>query len=259
MRIIKHEKAKGWGDPWVHMGHSNDWSLGPLIGLDTETTSANPQWARIMTSAIVLDDPYNNASKSWEWISNPGIPAELGAIAVHGINDEYVQTHGKMPDVVIREMLSVLTALSRQYECPLVTVNAPFDLTIVDREMMRLNMGTLDNVKLPPIIDTLCCDRRLDPYRRGRRTLTATLAAYEMTINGAHIAVNDIRASIRLARKMADKYMQFATCDLQVLQELQRMAHKEWCEQYESYRRLDNTGFVIGSMGWPIQKYEDDK
>jgi len=256
MRIIKHEKAKGWGDPWQRMGHSNDWSLGPLIGLDTETTSALPQWARIVTSAIVLDIPGKEA-QSWEWISDPGIPIELGATAIHGINDEYVQMHGQKPDVVIREMLSVLTTLWQQYQCPLVTVNAPFDLTIMDREMQRLNMGTLDNVKLPPIIDTLCCDRRLDPYRRGRRTLTATLAAYELTISGAHQAVNDIKASIRLARKIADKYMQFATCDLQLLQELQRIAHKEWCEQYESYKRLDTTGFVIASHGWPIQKFED--
>lgn len=256
MRIIKHEKAKGWGDPWQNMGHSNNWSLGPLMGLDTETTSAQPQWARIMTSAIVLDIPGQD-TQSWEWICDPGIPAELGAIAVHGINDEYVQTHGQKPDVVIREMLSILTALWRQYECPLVTVNAPFDLTLIDREMRRLNMGTLDDIELPPIIDTLCCDRRLDPYRRGRRTLTATLAAYGLTISGAHQAKNDIEASIRLTRKMADQYANFATCDLQVLQELQRIAHKEWCEQYEQYKRLDTTGFTIADHGWPIQRYND--
>lgn len=256
MQIIK-PTPKGWGDPWNDMGHSKDWSKGPVIGLDTETTSANPQFARIVTSAIVLDDPFTNTVQNWNWISNPGIPIELEATAIHGINDEYAQEKGRDPDIVIREMLSILSNLYRQYECPLVMVNAPFDLTIINQEMIRMQMGTLDKIELPLIIDTLCCDRRLDPYRRGRRTLTATLAAYGLTIQGAHQAVNDIKASIKLARTMAIKYPQFATCDLELLQRLQRLAHKEWCEQYEEYRRLDNTGFTIASHGWPIQRYDD--
>lgn len=256
MKIVK-ASPKGWGDPWQEMGHSKNWSKGPLIGLDTETTSAIPKTARIVSSAIVLDDPFTNTTQEWKWISNPGIPIDIEAIAIHGINDDYVKDHGRDPDIVIREMLSILNALHRQYECPLVTVNCPFDLTIINQEMIRMHMGSLDRFQLPFIIDTLCCDRRLDPYRRGRRTLTATMAAYNLTISGAHQAVNDIKGSIKLARAMALKYPQFATCDLALLQNLQKLAHKEWCEQYEQYKRLDTVGFTIASHGWPIQRYDD--
>lgn len=258
MRIVKAKpKPKNWGDPWIDIGQGNDWSNGLLIGIDTETTSANPKDARIVTSAIVLDDSTYELNRVWEWISNPGIDIELEATAIHGINDEYAQQYGDDPEHVIREMLSVLTSLWRQYHAPMVMVNAPFDLTILDREMMRMGIGTLDDIEMPFIIDTLCCDRRLDPYRRGRRTLTATLAAYGLTIQGAHQAVNDIKASIKLARKMAELYPQFANCDMATLQAKQRNAHSEWCKQYESYRQLDNTGFTIASHGWPIQKFED--
>src|SRR5690242_8030251 len=110
MKIVK-ASPKGWGDPWQEMGHSKNWSKGPLIGLDTETTSADPKTARIVTSAIVLDDPFTNTTHEWKWVSNPGIPIDLEAIAIHGINDDYVKDHGRDPDIVIREILSILNAL----------------------------------------------------------------------------------------------------------------------------------------------------
>lgn len=35
------------------------WAAGILCAFDTETTSVNPEDARIVSAAIVLDDPVN--------------------------------------------------------------------------------------------------------------------------------------------------------------------------------------------------------
>jgi DNA polymerase-3 subunit epsilon len=234
-----------------------DWSTGVLIGMDTETTSADPRTARIVSSAIVVSYP-SGEYRCREWLSNPEIDIGLEATAIHGISTEYAMTNGQDASVVITEMLEILSGFHAQYpDVPLIMVNAPFDLTIMRQEMIRLNIGKLEKVSLPPVIDTLTCDRRLDTYRRGRRTLTATAAAYGVTIKGAHTAIGDIKCSIRLIRAMAKKYPQFATCDLRRLQALQTIAHDEWCAQYETYRRIDDSGFMI-SRGWPYQQYDNE-
>jgi DNA polymerase III subunit epsilon len=257
MKIIKTNSPYDWGDPWNDLGNGPNWANGPLIGMDTETTDKYPQTARIVTSAVVMDNSPGNEITDWTWIANPECHIELEATAVHGFNDEYVQKHGRDTASVIREMLSIMSALWRKYQCPMVMVNSPFDLTIIRQEMIRLELGRIEDIELPPIIDTLTIDRKLDPFRRGKRSLTATSAAYGIPIVGAHTAIGDIQCSIKLARAMATRYPQFATCDMQHLQKLQSLAHKEWCENYEQYRRLEHPDFTIASHGWPYQVYED--
>ena len=237
----------GWGRPWKLDSHE-PWINGILYGMDTETTSADPKTARIVSSAIVLDDPNVNDLSCWEWLSNPEIEIELEATAIHGISTEAARIKGADPEKVIREMLAHLESMNR----PLVMVNAPFDLTILRQEMIRLGIGKLEDVRMPPIIDTLTCDRKLDPYRRGRRTLTATAAAYGIAIKGAHTAPGDIQCSIRLVRAMTRRYPWFGSCDLAELQKVQADAHDEWCANYETYQRLDDEEFIV-SRGWPYQ------
>lgn len=246
MRVIK-----GWGKQWQFTS-SHNWSTEVLYGMDTETTSADPETARIVSSAIVLDHPDAGNHIVGEWLSDPGIEIDLEATAIHGISTEAARANGDDPEKVIREMLSLLEAIRD----PLVMVNAPFDMTILRQEMIRLEIGKLEDIRLPPIIDTLTCDRKLDPYRRGRRTLTATAAAYGITIKGAHTAPGDIRCSIKLVREMARRYPGFGSCDLAKLQQVQADAHDEWCSDYETYRRMDDSGFMI-SRGWPYQVYDN--
>ncbi len=58
---------------------------------------------------------------------------------------------------------------------PLVVMNAPFDLTLLDRELRRHRASSLarylQNVSLC-VLDPRVLDKHLDRYRKGRRTLT---------------------------------------------------------------------------------------
>lgn len=242
-------------DQWAKYGNGPNWTDGPLIGMDTETTNADPMTARFVTTAIMLDIP-GEEQKCWEWISKPGWGfVEIGATAVHGISDEYANTNGQDADIVIREMYSVLSALIKQYNPPMVMTSSNFDLTILNAESIRLGLGKLeDNINLPPILDTLTLDRMLDKFRIGRRTLTSTAANYGIVFRyGAHIAKGDIDVAIRLARAIGKKYSRIATANLNNLQRLQREFHLEWLTQYTEYRRIEDPDFYA-SGDWPYIK-----
>jgi DNA polymerase-3 subunit epsilon len=225
-----------------------NWANGVLMGMDTETTSVDPESARIVTAAIVVNDPAHEMDIAYNWLLNPGVDIPLGATAIHGISTEHAREHGINPSKAIPEILDVLASLQAM---PMVMVNAPYDLTILDREMGRYGLGSL--TLNSPVIDTLACDRLLDKYRRGRRTLTATAAAYGLTIKGAHTAHGDVDCSIRLVRAMAAKFPHFANTNLEELQEIQEKAHAKWAEEFMAYRRQDDPDFWCDGT-WPFRK-----
>ena len=256
MKLIKGSNPE-YGEKWVNFAPSFDWTKGPLFGYDLETTSVNPELARIVQAGIVLDIP-GKEPFTYDWLVNPEIEIPLNATAIHGINTQAVQEKGILIPRAIIEIMAVLTNLKKTYpDSPLICVNAPYDLTITDREMRRhIGFGiSLD--RLPPIVDTLTCDRKLDPFRTGRRTLTAASAAYGIPINGAHQAVNDVICSIKLIRAMGKKYPEFATCDLGTLQAMQIVAHHEWADGFEEYKRMENPEFMI-ERGWPYKRYDNN-
>jgi DNA polymerase III subunit epsilon len=254
MKLIKGNKAE-WGDKWVNFKSGINWGVGPLISFDLETTAVNPNEARIVQAAIVLDIP-NEDPITYEWLVDPGIEIPLNATAVHGINTEIVKEKGWNAGTAIRGIFGMLAMLSKEYsESPLILVNAPYDITILDRELRRYTGFGLPLDKLNPIVDTLTCDRKLDPYRMGRRTLTATSAAYNIAIAGAHQAANDCLCAMQLIRAMARKYPEFGSCDLAALQEMQRLAHLEWIDNYIEFRKMNDPEFNIVS-DWPIIQME---
>src|ERR1017187_726189 len=250
MKIIEGRCDQSWR---FSPNDSANWSAGELYGWDTETTAVEPKTARIVTAAIVREAPDGTLLETREWLCNPGIEIPLNATAVHGVSTEEARTKGQDAETTIREIVSQLDGMT----LPLVTVNAAYDFTILRQEMIRLGIGRLEDVKLPPIIDSLVCDRRLDIYRPGRRSLTATTVSYGIAIRGAHTAFGDIVCSLKLVRAMARKYPVFASCDLTKLQEMQAMAHNDWCVNFERFRRIDDCDFMV-SRGWPYQVYDSE-
>jgi DNA polymerase III subunit epsilon len=224
------------------------WSDGVLAGLDTETTGVNPQEDRMVTAAIVISDPRHAENVVYEWLIDPGVPIPLDATAIHGVSTEHAQTHGISPVKAIQEILDVLSTLE---DVPLIMVNAPFDLTLLDSEIRRHDIG--DGLSMPHrIVDTLILDRTLDPWRRGRRTLTAVAASYGLAIHGAHQAAGDVDCSLRLARAMARKFPQLANADLDALQDIQRDACEKWAADYIAYnQKNDNPDFWCDGS-WPF-------
>jgi DNA polymerase III subunit epsilon len=254
---MKFIKESGWGEKWTNFKQSYNWAELPLFGVDLETTSVEPRNARIVQCGIVLNT-LDGENHIYDWLINPMVPIPLDAVAIHSINDDMVQEKGIKINIAIEQIMDTLNALKSCYpESPLIVCNGSYDITILDRELRRNSFPGLSLDNFPFVIDVLTCDRKLDPWRIGRRTLTAVAAAYGIAISGAHCAVNDINTTIRLARALANKYPSFASCDLKELQLMQRMAHLEWIENYQEFRRrLDDPEFTIAGSDWPMIPYE---
>ena len=61
---------------------------------------------------------------------------------------------------------------------PVVVYNAPYDLSLLDRECRRNGLEPIDAPG--PVIDPLVIDKAVDSYRKGKRTLEVAAAHYRV-------------------------------------------------------------------------------
>jgi DNA polymerase-3 subunit epsilon len=129
---------------------------------------------------------------------------------------------------------------------PIVVMNAPFDLTVLERECQRYGVRSVWN-STPVVLDPLVLDRYLDRYRSGRRTLVDLCRHYNVKLEGgAHNAEVDAKAACGVTWKIGQRYDWLAREDLGDLHELQA----RWARELHGER-----------MAWQMSRYGacDDK
>ncbi|MFI8007193.1 3'-5' exonuclease [Streptomyces sp. NPDC086010] len=184
------------------------WFEGPLAAFDTETTGVDVEEDRIVSASLVVQDTAGGRLRVTRWLVNPGIPVPPAATEIHGLTDDHLQRNGRWPAPVVEEI-----ARSLAEQCatgrPLVVMNAPFDLTLLDRELRRHRASSLaaylGNAPLC-VLDPRVLDKHLDRYRKGRRTLTDLCELYGVTLDGAHDAAADAAASLELVRAVGRRF-----------------------------------------------------
>ena len=185
-----------------------NWYEGPLASFDTETTGVDVEHDRIVTAALVVQESAGGPVRRRDWTADPGVPIPEGATAVHGLTDGWAREHGRPAPVVVEEIGRALADTARA-GLPLVIMNAPYDLTLLDRELGRHRGASLgDYVASSPllVVDPRVLDKHLDRYRKGRRTLTDLCAHYGVVLNGAHDAAADATAAMLLVRAIGDRF-----------------------------------------------------
>ncbi|MEU0412580.1 3'-5' exonuclease [Streptomyces griseorubiginosus] len=200
------------------------WYEGPLAAFDTETTGVDVETDRIVSAAVVVQDAAGTRPRVSRWLVNPGVPVPAGATAVHGLTDEHLQRNGRWPAPVMFEIAEVLAEQAAAGR-PLVVMNAPFDLTLLDRELRRHRASSLDRwLDSAPllVLDPRVLDKHLDRYRKGRRTLTDLCEHYGVELAGAHDAAADAQAALdvvrALGRRFAARLERLAPAELHNLQ-----------------------------------------
>ncbi|MFK4688762.1 3'-5' exonuclease [Streptomyces pristinaespiralis] len=184
------------------------WYGGPLAAFDTETTGVDVEEDRIVSAAVVVQDSPGGRPRITRWLVNPGVPVPPGAIEVHGLTDDHLQRNGRWPAPVMEE---IARSLAEQCAAgrPLVVMNAPFDLTLLDRELRRHRASSLSRyLDRSPlcVLDPRVLDKHLDRYRKGRRTLTDLCAQYEVVLDGAHDAAADALAALEVVRAVGRRF-----------------------------------------------------
>ncbi|GGP63906.1 3'-5' exonuclease [Streptomyces abikoensis] len=184
------------------------WFEGPLAAFDTETTGVDVEQDRIVSAAFVTQSQAGAAPVITRWLVNPGVPVPEEATAIHGLDEEHLQRHGRWPAPVMEEVARALAGHAAR-GIPLAVMNAPFDLTMLDRELRRHRAsslaGYLGGAALC-VLDPWVLDKHLDRYRKGRRTLSDLCRQYGVELTGAHDAAADAVATLEVVRAVGRRF-----------------------------------------------------
>jgi len=177
----------------------------PVAAFDTETTGVDVETARIVSAAYVELGARGEVTFERTWLVDPGVPIPDEAAAIHGITTERAQADGQEVRAAIRSIAGQV--VQGAVEFPLVVYNAPYDLTLLDRECWRhAGQSLLAGEWTTPVLDPFVLDKHVDRYRPGKRTLIATAATLGVPFAGtAHGALADAITAGRLAQWMLNQ------------------------------------------------------
>jgi DNA polymerase-3 subunit epsilon len=175
-----------------------------FMGFDLETTGVSVEDDRIVTAAMI--EVLHGVPRNFRaWLVDPGIPIPEGATRVHKITNELAKRDGMNAIRATAQIAGqVWGALSSGV--PLVIMNAPYDLTLLDRECRRYGATPitemLEMAKDAIVLDPYVLDRRVDPFRPGKRTLESLAAYYDVQLDGAHEAGADALAAVQVTQRI---------------------------------------------------------
>jgi DNA polymerase-3 subunit epsilon len=260
------------------------WHLGQLAAFDLETTGVDVETDRIVTAAVHALGG-REGGESHEWLADPQIEIPAEATAVHGITTERARMDGDPADMVADQVAAFL-AVQVRAGVPVVGHNAPFDLTLLDRELRRHKLPTLDERlggRPLYVIDTRVLDQHAIPYRKrpseeqGARQLVTLAQVYELQwdAEAAHGCSYDALVAARIAYRIgvlahtrrADwpehirgerrvRFGAFRDLTLAELHERQiELAAEQAAGLQKHFRKTDPNAVVDGA--WPLRPWVD--
>lgn len=248
------------------------WFAGPLTAFDLESTGVDTEQAHIVTAAVIdLGGGRPTVARNWLAAVEIDIPAE--ATAVHGISTEEARKDGRPAAEVLDEVATLLAA-SLEAVVPIVGHNVVYDLTLLDRELRRKGLPTLDerSNRQGPVICTRVLDQHCVKYRRkarpatpgvkvpGPRTLQTTALVYglgwdEQAAHGCESTPPDLRPDWVRAeraqgqgREFFDDLAGIDMADLFIAQ--QQWAFEQAADLQAYFRQQDPAAVVDGH--WPM-------
>lgn len=224
------------------------WMRGTVASYDCETTGTEVEADRIVTAALITP------AGTREWLSDvDGVEIPTGAAEIHKVSTEHARQHGRPAKQVVDEITEAIAAELNSGSA-LVVMNAPFDLTILDRECTRHGVPTLterlDGKPIGPVIDPLVLDRAADKWRKGPRKLESLAEHYKVELTDAHTAGADAQAALDVALRIAEKFPQLHVPG-DLLHRWQIDWHKAWAENFEQYLRKKDPDAVV-DRNWPM-------
>lgn len=231
------------------------WFEGRLVGFDLETTGVDVETDRVVT-ACVAQVGGGQPAASTVWLADPGIDIPAEAAVVHGITTERAREEGHPAAEVVEQLAAAIIQVQRD-GLPLVIMNAPFDLSLLDRECRRHGVPSPIDVigaEHLRVIDPRVIDKKVS-RRRGPRTLSDLCRHYRVRIDGAHSADADAVAACRVAWRIGQRYPRIGDTDLRGLHLLQIGWSADQTEDLAAYfaRTPGKQHLAAGvRTGWPF-------
>lgn len=218
---------------------------------DLETTGVDVETARIVTACVAVLDAEGGVVDRWDWMADPGVEIPEAAAAVHGITSELARAEGRPSELVVAEITQTLRTLFG-LGVPVVVYNAPYDLSLLDRECRR---NELEPLVIPPlIVDPLVLDKQVDTYRKGKRTLEAAAAHYGVALEEAHDAGADAIAAGRVAQALLAARPDELDLPIADLHGRQEIWYAEQAQRFQEFiRRRKGDATFTASTAWPVK------
>lgn len=227
------------------------WHTRPMAAFDIETTGLDVEADRIVTAALWRIDPARGAKEVTTWLADPGIEIPAEAAEIHGITTEQARAEGRPAAEVVAEIAAALEAVAAD-GLPVVVYNAPYDLTLLDREIALHRPGAPLSAQ-PLVVDPFVLDKHVDTYRRGSRKLVDVCAHYDVPLaqEEAHGAAADALAAARLAWRIAAAHPEIAEMSAEDLHQAQVKWKAEQSASFQEYLRRRNPEAVVDGT-WPL-------
>lgn len=221
------------------------WEQGFLV-LDTETDSANPEQARLGSICRAIINPSERTKDVRTSYVAIDMPEE--ASKVNGLTTEMLLAEGKPPADVLDDYCADLAA-ALMLGTPVVIMNAPYDLTVLDRDCRRNDVPTitdrLDGAPIGPIVDPLVLDKKVEKYRRrvsetqGARCLKTLAQVHGIGWDDeqAHTAEYDALQAGRVAWQLMRRYPLLSRLSLAKLHDAQVGWYAEQAESLAQFFR----------------------
>jgi DNA polymerase-3 subunit epsilon len=225
-----------------------DWAAR-LAVFDLETTGIDVETSRVVTANVSVIDAEGGPVSRRDWLANPGIDIPEQATAVHGVTTARAIADGRDAAEVVGEIIAALREILAS-GLPVVIYNAPYDLTLLDREARRYGIAPLSGPL--PIIDPLVIDKAVDKYRKGKRTLTVTAEFYGVELLDAHDAGADAIAAGRVAQAVALKHAKVLAIPVAELHNRQAVWFQEQALSFQEYMRRSRDPEFTAKTEWPV-------
>lgn len=219
-----------------------------LAVFDLETTGVDVEHCRIVSATVAVLEASGSVVERTDWLVDPGVEIPLGATNVHGITTQHAIDHGRVASEAVGEIIAALRG-HLSAGLPIVAYNAPYDLTLLEREARRHSVAPL--AAPSPVVDPLVMDKALDKYRKGKRTLEVTSAFYGVPLTAAHDAGADAIAAGRIAQAIYRVYQDSLPATLDELHALQVVWYRQQAESFQEYMRRGRDTDFVADTAWP--------
>jgi DNA polymerase-3 subunit epsilon len=225
----------------------NWWEQGFIV-LDTETSSANPEEARLGSICMAYINPADRSKAVNNALCAIEMPED--ASKVNGLTTELLMATGKPSADVLDEYCGELGA-SLLLGVPVVIMNAPYDLCVLDRDCRRNGVSTisdrLDGAPISPIVDPGVLDKKVEKFRRrvsptqGARCLKTLSQVHGVGWDDdlAHTAEYDALQAGRVVWALMRRYPALARLSLAELHGAQVGWYAEQSESLAQYFRRE--------------------
>ncbi|RKR92844.1 DNA polymerase-3 subunit epsilon [Micromonospora pisi] len=221
------------------------WSQGFTV-LDIESTDKDPETALTASICFGLMRAADASMQVRTALVAVDMPAE--ASAVNGLTTEQLRAEGGKPAEVLDDFCAEI-AVCLTAGMPLVIMNAPYDLTVLDRDCRRNGVPTitdrLEGRPLAPIIDPGVLDKKVIKYRRrvsetqGARCLKTLAQVHGVGWDDeqAHTAEYDATRAGRVAWQLMARFPALAAMTLPELHDAQIGWYREQSEGLAAFWR----------------------